>query len=326
MAGRRHVPWWVGVSPEAVAHWAQTPIGRYYTDAGAMLRAQMTARAVFSTRFGIHSVGIGATPPAYVGAAALGAQVVFPDNHAPMVLRRAIESADEIRRLQVREPATCALMQRYVDFYHSICARLGNGDGVSLGHGQEGPITTAVLLRGSDFFTDLYDDPAAAHHLLDVVTETYIAFADYARWISGADSSSWELADDHAGNLAPHLWPQFVVPYWRRIYQAMGGTRRLHSELLRKAHLDYVHQLDIAHVDFGEDQHIRLEDALHSLHIPFSWHILSVADMMQASPEAIRRKYAACVGRGAPIMATEIYPATPETSISAFVGVAREHE
>ena len=319
----RKTPWWIRISPELIAETAHVSIGHYYTDPAAMLEGQRLAAEVFGTEFGIKSIGYGSDPPAYLGVAALGGELVFPDNHAPMVANYAIQSEKDLRELQSPEPSRFPLMLQYVQFFHYIRAQVGDDSPVFLGHGQEGPVTTAVLLRGTRFFFDLIDRPSLAHKVLDLATEVYIRFAKFARQISGLPKGAWELCDDHAGNIRPEMWPEFVVPYWRRIYDALGGERRLHSELLHQQHLKFVHGLNIVHLDFGEDQHITLQEAVNTLRIPFSWHILSVQDLMQGTPERIREKYRWCVLRGAPIMAADVFPGTPQENIRAFITVAR---
>ena len=251
---------------------------------------------------------------------------MFPANHAPMITNYIIQSEQDLQDLRCPEPGRFPLMMQYVQYFHRFRSQVDAADPVFLGHGQEGPITTAVLLRGTQFFLDLVDRPSFAHRLLDLSVEVYIRFARFAREVSGLPGDAWELCDDHAGNIGPGMWPEFVVPYWRRIYEAMGGERRLHSELLHQKHLKFVHELDIVHLDFGEDQHIALPEAVDTLNIPFSWHILSVQDMLQGTPDRIREKYRSCVHQGAPIMAVDIFPGTPVENIQAFVSAAREFE
>ena len=111
---------------------------------------------------------------------------VLPDRESVLALRPAVPEASE-------------WMQRYLAMREEMCLELGNLP--PLGAGQEGPITSAVLLRGDKFFLDVLDEPEVAHHLLGVVTQTFINFVRYTRRINGQPSGQHSIADDMAGML-----------------------------------------------------------------------------------------------------------------------------
>ena len=93
------------------------------------------------------------------------------------------------------------------------------------GYGLEGVITTAELLRGQDFFCDLYDDPDKVHTFLTLLNESIIDFKKFCNRVNGvAEISTWGtgIADDFASLIPPDMWPEFVVPYWVRYFEALS--------------------------------------------------------------------------------------------------------
>jgi uroporphyrinogen-III decarboxylase len=326
--GRHGVGWGLGVSPEVLTEYAGTTLRAFYSDAAVMLFTQQEANRRFLDLYGVVATPLHVAAPAYVGVAALGADVVFPERDAPMVRNqgRVLASRQDVFALTVPEPRSVPLMQRYVAMRPFFAE--ATGQVVPVSAGQEGPLTAAVLLRGERFFTDVYDDPEAAHRLLDVVTDTYVAFHRYARELNATQAGGTGLADDFAGMLRPALWPEFVMPYWQRIFAALGpGRRSVHSELLHPEHLPLLVELGVDFFDPGVDQYLNSASIAAAVPIPFEAYIWPVRDLLLGGPEVIRRQYAADVAAGAAeIVADVSSPAIPAESIRAFIEVARRYQ
>jgi uroporphyrinogen-III decarboxylase len=326
----RPIPWRLAIPAEVRCEYAGVRQGDYYADLDACLQVDLTFPALFWEATGYRPpVSLAVPLSAYEGVAALGAEIVYPAEHQPMIrgqghILPTPESVDEIR---VPDPWASERFRAHVDGWHELRRRCP-GVEVELSAGQEGPVTTAVLLRGLDFFADCLADPERAHRLLSVSTDTYIAFVEATRRATGAAPGGEVLiADDHAGNLSPALWPDFVLPYYERIYGELGATRRtMHTELVRPAHLPLLRRLRLDHLNFGEDQHLAVRDVVAALAVPFDWHIRTVTEMLQGTPEAIQTAYRRAVADGAPEMTAELTVATPPENIRAFLEVAREYE
>lgn len=98
----------------------------------------------------------------------------------------------------------------------------------------QGPFDVAHLLWGPDIFVCLYDEPELVHNLLDLVTETYIAYLRVWRAHVG-ESEPWTahwtflmrggamLRDDTPVMLGAEKYEEFVKPYDQRILDAFGG-------------------------------------------------------------------------------------------------------
>ena len=313
--------------PEVTTEYAGTTLGAYYTDAEVKLRTQLAAKRIFQELYGVDVVSIGVDTHSYLGVAALGGEVVIPEDDPPMI-RHLLDSAERAFEVTITPPEECEAFQRQVWIYHYYQRELGNDAQIHMSSGQEGPVTTAVLLRGEGFYTDLYTHPKAAHALLEKAVETYIIYANAVSEITGQEGDGVGICDDFAGLISPKMFKEFVIPYWRRIYEELGsGPRTLHCELLRPAHLGFLDELEIASYDPGTDQYLRNIKVLRDkLDDRFWWNLIAFRDLKEGTPDSIRRMYTEAVAAGAPAIMTELCRGIPPENVRAFVEVARSFE
>ncbi len=129
---------------------------------------------------------------------------------------RIIETCDYYARTLARHPK----LQRNIALYHPDF---------------QGPFDTAHLIYGTDLYLDMCDDPDFVHHLLSVITDTYIALMDriLACMREPLDGflHHWDflfrgrvlLRNDTAITLSPDMYNEFVRPYDERIFRHYGG-------------------------------------------------------------------------------------------------------
>jgi len=172
-----------------------------------------------------------------VAASALGCQVDFPLMLDPTVnpLHYPVQTVDDAKRLQVANPEKDGLMPRVLKCLRSMRANRFLPVGIT---DFQGPLTTANQLMGYDKLIYLMQDyPAAAHELMDKITETLIrwvkkqkevigepltdCFSDQQVYVNG-HAGIW-LSDDDAVLMSPETYKEFVVPYNSRILKAFGG-------------------------------------------------------------------------------------------------------
>ena len=323
------VRWHLAVPPEASTEYAGTKLGDYYLSAEVKLHTQLTAGKRLHELYGLDLVGVSADPPAYLGVAALGAELVYPEDDAPMIKGHPIHDPAQIDDLSLPDrycehPA----MAPHVAIWHKMQELVGEERKVGLGSGVEGPVTSAKLLRGQDFFSDLYLHPESAHKLLQIVTDSFIRFRREVAELQGAQMSGGTgICDDFAGLIGPNLYREFVLPYHRQIYEAFGpGSRGLHSELLRPAHLPFLDELGVTSFDPGQDQYLTLEDIIKGTNVPFTWNLFTIKDMKEGTPESVKRTYTQAVEGGAKSIMAELCRGTPRENIVAFIEIAREFE
>jgi len=145
-----------------------------------------------------------------------------------------------------------------------------------IGHDFEGPITTAVLMMGPDFFMLPHDDPARAHKLLAFATRSILNYNRVLRAHQGRPftKDSQGMPDDFAGIFGPEQFKEFVVPYWAQVYEGFGAPRRdLHSELLREEHMPFLEELKIDCFDPSVDPHLPAEKCARSCRVPYGLRI-----------------------------------------------------
>ena len=326
---RRKVPWRVAIPPEVIAEYTGVMLGDYYADPEIMLKAQLKAREIFRELYGISS-GVGVHMTTYLNASTWGLEVVFPEDNVPMVKGQIITDIRQVDSLKPPNDLTKAgLMPKYILFREYMKRELKWEEKPRVGgSGTQGPFTTAVLLRGDELFTDLYEHPKRVHRLLFLITENSINLMQTLARISNITSiESVGMTDDFSGLLSPAQYREFVFPYNKLIYEKFGKrSRSLHSELLRREHLKFLPELGITSFDPGNDQYLTIEDIKAEISIPFSWNIKPFSDLLLSTPESIRNVYKEAVDKSAPMIMTELCYGIPHANVAAFVAVAREYE
>jgi uroporphyrinogen decarboxylase len=179
----------------------------------------------------------------------------------------AVDTDEDLARYS---PALTLVDQRF-DPTRAHAARMAYPDHCLIFGTHIGPFTAAYMAMGFErFFLRLMDDPGFVHRLFEVRTEWCIAM--YQRAIElGAEVA---ILGDDAGSsrgpmIPPALWREMVLPYHRRIVDALDVPVIWHSDgsiaaLLPMAieagfvgihGLDPVAGMDLANVkrDFGRD-------------------------------------------------------------------------
>lgn len=322
------ITWQLAVPVEVQCEYAGVAQGEYYTDLDKAIAVQTVYPVRFQEITG-HRPELAYAPPvtAYEGVAALGGELVFAPEHQPMIRNqgRILATAEQVDVLSAPDPWQCTRFVQLAAWQHELERRFPGQVRKGLA-GQEGPVTTAGLLRGQEFFADCLADPERAHRLLDVCTETFIRFHRAAdRASQSAVRKTIGIADDYAGMLSPAMWPEFVLPYYKRIIAALGPAGcHLHTELVRREHLPLLRELKLASLNFGENQYITARDVMTQLPgIPFGWHILTVSEMQQGTPESVRRRFLGLVDMGVVHIIAELTVGTPPQNIRAFIEMGR---
>ena len=167
---KQTIPWRIAIPAEVRCEYAGTTQGAYYTDLETYLETEARFPDLFERATGYRPPSsLGVPVPAYEGVAALGGELLFPEQHQPMIVHQGhiLETPESIDALQVPDPRDCPRFRQHVETWQALRRRFP-GQSVSLSPGQEGPVTTAVLLRGTAFFTDCLLDPERALRLLSV--------------------------------------------------------------------------------------------------------------------------------------------------------------
>jgi len=261
----------------------------------------------------------------YPHIASLGAKIVFAEDAEPKPFP-IIHQPEEIDQLtEPKDYLAAPLIQERLKICAEIKRRCPQSPNF-IGHPLEGPITTAVLLMGSDFLTLPYDDPKRAHRLLKFCTKSAL---NYARTISEHFGTPIQpglhgFPDDFGGMFPPKIFKEFVVPYWEEIFQGLKATERsLHSELLRVEHLPFLKELKIEYFDPSADQYLTPE-LLHQ-HCPckFQSRILSL-HIHDLSAEELEAMYCKIAESKPYLISFSMSRLEDEPKIQHLLNVARE--
>ncbi|OGV81790.1 MAG: hypothetical protein A3K19_26355 [Lentisphaerae bacterium RIFOXYB12_FULL_65_16] len=161
------------------------------------------------------------------------------------------------------------------------------------GLGSQGPITSAVLLRGQDFIYDVIDYPEQVREFLTLLTDSIIRYRHFQNEMNGlpaVNSQAGGLADDFASLLSPDMWPDFVVPFWNRLLDGVtsGSQRSVHCENLSPAHLKYLKDIRLTHFQPSVSDMLTIENVKANTAIPFDWLLYSyhITEMSDAQIQA----------------------------------------
>ncbi len=252
-----------------VSHWD------LHHDVDAMIAAA-EAVAPVARRLGVDPPRPRMADSSYCHVSALGCEVVFPPENPEPWVRPIIRSPEDIDALAEPDDylAAEAVRQRLALAEELKRRRADASD--RIGHDYEGPVTTAVLLMGQDFFLLPTEDPARAHKLMDFCVRSAVNYTRALRRRQGRGLGPRRVGipDDFAGIFGPRQFAEFVAPYWEKMYSALGATHRgLHSELLREAHLPFLEQLKIDEYDPSVDPYLPPEVLKRSCPVPFALRI-----------------------------------------------------
>ncbi|MDD4891890.1 MAG: uroporphyrinogen decarboxylase family protein [Phycisphaerae bacterium] len=314
-----------GIMDSLAAQLAGVPTAMLHLDVDAMCAA-CDAVAPLADRLGVprpvpHLAGL-----TYVHASTLGVPVhITPDAEEPWA-EPCIHSPEDIDRLA--EPAdylAAGLVPRRLALAAELKRRRPNASG-SIGHDLEGPVTTAALMMGPSFFMLPYDDPERAHKLLAFCTRSSISYCRVlnARTGSSPDGGHVGFPDDFAGMLTPPLFREFVLPYWRTIFEEFKATRRsLHCELLHPEHMPFLEELRIDDYDPSVDQYLPAEALRQHCRVPYGLRIWPawVQDKSAEELVAMYRRFAADQPR---YIMFHLHRLEDEPKIAALLAVARD--
>lgn len=249
-----------GIADCLIAEVGGVTMRQLHTDAAEIARAYDAVRPL-AERLGLEAPRARLAGFAYPHVAALGAEIVFPEDSEPRPLP-LLRTADDIDRLE--EPGdylAAPLVRQRLETAREL-RRLRPDASLAIGHIYGGPVTTAVLLLGEKFFLLPYDDPARAHRLLRFCADSAVGYARALRRYLGvtAEGGAVSIPDDFAGIFPPRPFSEFVVRYWNRMYEGMGASsRHLHSELLRTEHLPFLKDAGLSSYDPSADRHLTVE-------------------------------------------------------------------
>lgn len=314
-----------GIADTALAEAANVSLYDLHTSVDAMLRAHEAILPM------AERLGVDPPPPhlagfAYPHVSTIGCEVVISSHSVEPWVRPCIQRPEDIDRLEEPDeylsagvvPERLALAEELRSRHPEASNRIG--------HDYEGPVTTAALLMGQDFFTLPYDDPVRAHRLMEFVTRSAIRYARTIRAHQGRaeEGGRQGMPDDFAGMFGPDQFEEFVVPYWQQMYEGLGAeSRGVHSELLRREHLRFLADVRIDEFDPSVDQYLTPEILDDACPVPYTLRMWP-AEVRDHTPEELVSMYRHRAGFEPVFISFALSYLNEESKIQALLDVARE--
>jgi uroporphyrinogen-III decarboxylase len=274
--------WFVGVAEATLPYLSGIDLDEFYLNPRSCARAIRVGRKRVRELFGdeIALPAVSCPPLSYGHVACLGGKVVFLHDSEPYV-RTAYQNLDDaieaLRRARSFEDND--LFRHYLRIHEYLKQEFPQDDVKFTGFSWEGPVTSAVLLRGKDFCVDLYREPGKAKAFLELLTDSITSFVRLQRRMNmepEINPDSTDLADDFSSLIHPKMWEEFVIPYWNQYYAGLtSGRRNLHCENLSPEHLKYLKMARVSHYDPSVSRKLSPRTIRKETDIAFTWRLPS---------------------------------------------------
>ena len=271
----------------------------FYTDTEKCISAWKQANEAITGYFGDRlSPNTPSAPPlSYGHLVSLGVPLRQPEDSEPNVqacVGSIEEGIDFLRERKGIDFGDCDVCRRYIEMNRALGEAFPDARIAPLaGYGYEGVITTAVLLRGQDFFCDLYDEPELTHTFLTLLNESIIDFRKFSNRTNGFPEVNpyYEgIPDDFASLIPPALWREFVIPYWNHYFASLttGSVRHVHCENTVPQQLQYLKEAGITNYQPSVANALTIENIRENTDIPFDWLLYAyrITEMTDADIEA----------------------------------------
>ncbi|MFA5859432.1 MAG: uroporphyrinogen decarboxylase family protein [Elusimicrobiota bacterium] len=286
----------VGVA--ALPYLSGVTMGEFYTDFARCAECYRTGRIKSKEVFGNSLVHPKVQCPSisYGHICCLGGKLEYTSNGEPGVrpFVSSIKEGIELLKQDI-EFGNNEVFKFQYKFYEYLKSVFSEENVMFSGFGHEGPVTTAVLMRGQGFYMDIYDYPEETKKFLELLTGNIVKFVKFNRKLRGQEgvTPGGHLADDFASLISPALWDEYVLPYWDLMYTGISsGTRGLHCENLSPDHLPYLKKAGIGHYDPSVSAKLSPKIIKAVLDCSFTWRLLSfhVNDMTEDDVRSWVRK------------------------------------
>jgi hypothetical protein len=139
---------------------------------------------------------------------------------------------------------------------------------------MQSPFDNLHLILGNDLFYYLYDEPDLLHGLLNLITDTYIAYCrfiePYTTGTIGSKNyvhfaiynSPVVLKDDTATtNISAEMYQEFALPYNKKIASVFGGCSLHYCGPKKSWHYQNIAAIPVSCLNFGNPEgHPVIED------------------------------------------------------------------
>ncbi len=210
---------------------------------------------------------------------AMGVELVFPEDDGEVSFVCPHWDFDEaMSRLDTEfDLSRTGEFPFYLEYLRKLEKAFPN-EKIKMSMVAEGPVTDAWIVRGEDFFFDLYDDPDRVKEYLLALPEAIFRYDMALSRLCRPDGPVEQVncrstvCDDIAGLVSPELWPEFVIPALKK-YFGDSERKQAHVEGMSASHLPYLEEVGVTGYDPSVSP--QLTPALISANcsIPFGWRL-----------------------------------------------------
>lgn len=271
--------WSVAAFHESLVKLTGTPLREVFLSPPACIEVYRKGRPLARELFGpdVALPGVSTPPISYGHANTLGCKLVFPEGgevgHEPVYASLA-EGVEALKKDV--DFAASGLAGFYLDFHRQL-QQAFPGEPVEFSYGDEGPLTSAYVVRGDGFFYDLMDQPQAMRQFLGLLTDSIVRFRHFRLGVTGQPPISPDsagLCDDIAAMVPPAQFPELVLPFWERYFQGLTTGRRVaHVEDLSRDHLRYLEEIGLSHYDPSISAKLNPKTIAAGCRVPFGWRL-----------------------------------------------------
>ena len=161
-----------------------------------------------------------------------GLEYGVPEDNAPWMIGRL--SKEEVNNFDIPDLRKVKIISQAIEFTRYFQDMLKDKAHVFL-PSTLGPFLIAHAVRGTDIFTDMYDDPEFVHRLMEISTQVYIELTKLFKEVIGEELTSGyhgtlymaeggvRLCDCDSTLLSPQLFAEFSLPYLKEALEPFGG-------------------------------------------------------------------------------------------------------
>lgn len=248
-------------------------------------------------RYGLD--GIGAGPNSMGLAAALGANVIYPEDSIPFMGSAGIVGDDALNALEPVNPQTNPYIKGAMEALEMLTEA---ADGISgVGSSLGGPFTVCAFLVGTDtLLKDCLKKPERVHRLMRIVTDSIKNCVDAIAPLG----VGFGFADPVASGslISPKMYEKFVFGYMKElctyIYEKTGAKPSLHMCGNTVSIWKYIKQLDICSLSIDNVVDLSLAGSELGEHFSIVGNVPPVDVIMLGTKEDIFASVKDCVEKG----------------------------
>jgi len=206
-----------------------------------------------------------------------------------------LHGAEELAQITVPNPDTCPEHQAMVEAIAWINEQIPDDLKKRYGYGErvlrlENPFDRLAINLGADWFTRLYTDPDFVHHAMEIFTEASRIGGKHLEEVFG-EPALVILADDFPGMIRAEHFEEFVVPYYRQLFDSFPRALiLLHNDTDTTHLLDLLPDcgIDLFHLGYEVDVKVAKERLGHR--VALMGNLAPTDIMLRGSDEAFERE------------------------------------